>query len=73
MAMRKCPDCGKLVSALAESCPDCGRPLRIGRKGNAFNPFHDPVHFIGLLIVLAIAIPMVVMGVKLLLEIIRSF
>ena len=24
-----CPDCGKLISRLAESCPHCGRPARI--------------------------------------------
>ena len=23
-----CPDCGHLVSPLAETCPSCGRPLR---------------------------------------------
>ena len=23
-----CPDCGTLVSRLAETCPSCGRPLR---------------------------------------------
>ena len=28
MAMVKCPDCGKDVSAAAPSCPNCGRPLR---------------------------------------------
>lgn len=52
MALKKCPDCGKLVSSTAEACPNCGRPMAMSRKGNAFNPFHDPVHFIGLLIVL---------------------
>ena len=26
-----CPDCGHLVSPLAEVCPSCGRPLRSPR------------------------------------------
>lgn len=26
MALVKCPDCGKMVSARAEACPDCGCP-----------------------------------------------
>ena len=72
MAMRKCPDCGKLVSSLAEACPDCGRPLRMSRRGNAFNPFHDPVHFIGLLIVLAIMIPLLYGGIRFVYAIIRG-
>lgn len=50
MALITCPDCGKKISSSAEKCPDCGRPMRMSRQGNAFNPFHDPVHFIGLII-----------------------
>ncbi len=64
MAMIKCPDCGRQVSAMAETCPECGRPLRMSRKGNAFNPFHDPVHFIGLLIAVGFALLMIVFTIK---------
>jgi len=27
-ALVPCPDCGQLVSRLAEACPSCARPLR---------------------------------------------
>ena len=27
MALKKCPDCGKMVSDSAKSCPNCGRPM----------------------------------------------
>jgi hypothetical protein len=27
-ALAPCPDCGHLVSHLAETCPSCARPLR---------------------------------------------
>ncbi len=26
--LHPCPDCGHLVSSLAEACPSCARPLR---------------------------------------------
>ena len=60
MGMKKCPDCGRSVSTRAESCPNCGRPMRSSRPGNAFNPFHDPVHFIALLMILVAVVAFVV-------------
>ena len=63
MALIKCPDCGNTVSSAAESCPKCGRPMIKIRKGNAFNPFHDPVHFLGLLIVIGFVIGMIILCV----------
>ena len=30
MAMVKCPDCGKMVSEMANACPGCGRPMNRG-------------------------------------------
>lgn len=27
MAMLKCPECGKMVSSLADTCPGCGYPI----------------------------------------------
>ena len=60
MALVRCPDCGKTVSSSAEQCPGCGRPMVSVRKANAFNPFHDPVHFLGLLIVIIFIVAIVV-------------
>ena len=31
-ALAPCPDCGHLVSQLAETCPSCARPLRKPRS-----------------------------------------
>lgn len=54
MALIKCPDCANKISSSAEKCPVCGCPIRMSRQGNAFNPFHDPVHFLGLIIVILV-------------------
>ena len=34
MALVKCPDCGRKVSALALACPQCGRPIAQGSVPN---------------------------------------
>jgi endogenous inhibitor of DNA gyrase (YacG/DUF329 family) len=59
MSLIKCPECGNKISEHAESCPSCGRPMRMSRKGNAFDPFHDPIHFLGLLIAIGFVIAMI--------------
>ena len=64
MAMTKCPDCGQKVSTMAETCPECGRPLRMSRQGNAFNPLHDPVHFLGLLIAIGFIIAIIALVIS---------
>ena len=61
MALRKCEDCGKMVSTAAESCPFCGRPFVAVRKSNEFNPWHDPVHFVGGLLAVILIIFIIVM------------
>lgn len=33
MAMTRCPDCERRISAQAEACPGCGRRLRAARPG----------------------------------------
>ena len=56
MALIRCPDCGKMVSPGAENCPNCGRPMKAVKNRNAFNPFHDPVHFIALCLIVLVGI-----------------
>lgn len=64
MALTTCPDCGKKISTSAEKCPECGRPMRMSRQGNAFNPFHDPVHFLGLIIALLMVAGVIAVAVS---------
>ena len=38
-----CPDCGHMLSRLAESCPSCARPLRAPREGLFLRPMNQVV------------------------------
>ena len=53
MSLIQCPACQKEVSPRAPACPNCAEPLKSSveiSQGGAFN-INDPVHSIGLLVV----------------------
>lgn len=62
MALIQCPECGTEVSSEAAACPKCGHPLRAKPSGgiNA----KDPVHVIGIVLVIIILLIGVVSGVQ---------
>ena len=61
MALMQCPECGTDVSSEAAACPKCGHPLRATPAGG-INP-RDPVHVIGIILVVIVLIGIIVFGV----------
>ena len=57
MALINCPACEKEVSPNAVTCPNCGEPLKDEptKTIGSINP-KDPVHFVGIVIAVAIVI-----------------
>ena len=58
MSLIKCPACNKDVSSEAPACPACGQPIKSSiekASGGAVNP-RDPVHFIGIVLVVIFVI-----------------
>lgn len=51
-----CPSCKGEVSIHAETCPKCGHTF----KSAAFNPAGDPVHLIGLLIIVGFIVCVII-------------
>ena len=62
MALITCPECGAEVSSAAAACPKCGHPIKATPAGgiNA----GDPVHMIGIIVVIVILGAIVVFGVQ---------
>lgn len=64
MALVTCEACGKEISAAAASCPGCGHPRQVvdAREPGAIN-MGDPVHFVGIILVLLFVIGIVAAGI----------
>ena len=62
MPLIKCPECGLEVSSEAASCPKCGHPLK-ARPSGGINT-KDPVHVIGIVLVVIIFLGFLVYGVQ---------
>ena len=62
MALIQCPECGVDVSSEAAACPNCGHPLK-ARPSGGINP-KDPVHVIGIILVVVIAIGIVGLAIQ---------
>ncbi len=52
MALIKCHECGTEVSSEAAACPKCGHPLKAKPSGGI--NMQDPVHAIGVVLVVII-------------------
>jgi uncharacterized paraquat-inducible protein A len=62
VALIKCPECGTEVSSEAAACPKCGHPLRAKPSGGI--NMKDPVHVIGVVLVIIILLVGIVSGVQ---------
>jgi len=57
----KCPECGTEVSSEAAACPKCGHPLQAKPSGGINTK--DPVHVIGIILVVIILLLAVGFGI----------
>jgi len=62
VSLIKCPECGTDVSDAAAACPKCGHPLKATPAGGINS--RDPVHVIGVILVVVIVLAAVVFGVQ---------
>jgi uncharacterized paraquat-inducible protein A len=62
MALIKCPECDSEVSSEAAACPKCGHPLKAKPAGGINT--QDPVHVVGIIVVVIIIIGIVVFGAQ---------
>jgi predicted amidophosphoribosyltransferase len=61
-ALAPCPDCGHLISQLAETCPSCARPLKkpAVREGLFLRTLNRGVAFIFGYIAFMLIVPLIV-------------
>lgn len=58
MSLVKCKTCEKSISSNASACPSCGEPVDrkvVSKQGGAID-ISDPVHLIGVLIVIGLVV-----------------